>query len=72
MNYFDVSTKQHRSGLLIPSAADIESANQKIAENYRRDAITQASKLLDELGPVEIASFLWVKNTTCDVIAEGN
>jgi hypothetical protein len=52
MSYFDVPTSQRKSGLLIPSTADIQSANEKIADNYR----------------TEVASFLWTKSRAVDVI----
>lgn len=67
----DLFVAHPKSGLYVPSGAETELLNKSIAEQYRRDATTYASKLLNELGPEEVASFLWVKNTACDVIAEG-
>jgi hypothetical protein len=60
---------ERKSGLLIPKGAEVDSANEKIAEQYREEAILQASGLMKTLTPDEIASFLYTKNYSAEIIA---
>lgn len=62
---------ERKSGLLIPRGTDVKKANEEVAEEYRQDAITQAVDLMKIMHPADIASFLWTKNSACDVIANG-
>ena len=60
---------ERKSGLLIPKGAEISSANEKIAEQYREDAIAHAAKLMRAMTAEEIASFLLTKSYSIDLIA---
>lgn len=57
-----------KSGLLIPKGLDVRSADEKIADDYERDAITQAVAFMPFMSAREIASFLGTKAHSADII----
>lgn len=71
MNLFDVPTKKRKSGLLIPSGAEVSSANEKIAEQYEEEAIKQAVSLMGTMHAGDIASFLSTKAHSVEIIKQG-
>lgn len=69
-NYFeDLSVSKRKSGLLVPTGADVLSANAKIAEQYEKDAIDQAVGLMKYMTAEELASFLSTKANSVEIIA---
>lgn len=68
-DFRQLPVSQRKSGLLIPKGAEVSSANEKIAEQYEKDAINHAVTLMKDLAAEEVASFLFTKHHSAVLIA---
>lgn len=60
---------ERKSGLLIPKGTPIKKANEEIANDYKEEATSHAADLLRVMRAEEVASFLWTKSRSVDLIA---